>query len=77
MDPAGALKTLASLLHNYSVEISPTNQKSISFAAERLAPGTEVYLRGFRARIRSERFYRRPGSGAPDCSRLPTFARAI
>ncbi len=42
--PAGASKTLGPLLQNYSVEISPTNEKSISFAAERLDPGTEVYL---------------------------------
>lgn len=44
LGPVGALKTLTFLLHNYSVEVSPTNQKGISFAAERLDPGTEVYL---------------------------------
>ena len=52
-NPAGNLQNLASLLQNYSLEISPTNQKSISCVAEGVDPGTEVISRGFRAKIRS------------------------
>jgi methylenetetrahydrofolate reductase (NADPH) len=43
-DPGSDFPNLASLLQNYSIEVSPTNQKSVAFAAERIDPGTEVYL---------------------------------
>jgi methylenetetrahydrofolate reductase (NADPH) len=43
-DPAAGLPSLAPLLQNYSVEVSPTNEKIIASCAERLDPGTEVYL---------------------------------
>ncbi|HLH32909.1 MAG TPA: methylenetetrahydrofolate reductase [Terriglobia bacterium] len=36
--------SIASMLTGYSVEISPTNEKVVASALERLEPGTEVYL---------------------------------
>lgn len=43
-DPSSDFPNLASPLRNYSIEISPTNKKSIVFVAERIDPGAEVYL---------------------------------
>jgi len=43
-DPAANLPSLAPLLHDYSVEVSPTNKKTIASCAERLELGTEIYL---------------------------------
>lgn len=36
--------SIAPMLRGYSVEISPTNEKIVASALERLEPGTEVYL---------------------------------
>jgi methylenetetrahydrofolate reductase (NADPH) len=36
--------SMGSMLRGYSVEISPTNEKVVASAVERLAPGTEVYF---------------------------------
>src|SRR5579885_1846563 len=36
--------SIASMLNGYSIEISPTNEKVVASALERLEPGTEVYL---------------------------------
>jgi methylenetetrahydrofolate reductase (NADPH) len=36
--------SIAPMLRGYSVEISPTNEKVVASAVERLAPGTEVYF---------------------------------
>lgn len=43
-EQATSTSTLAALLKDYSVEISPTNEKIVDSAIERLDPGTEVYL---------------------------------
>lgn len=37
-------QSIAPMLRGYSVEISPTNEKVVASALERLEPGTEVYL---------------------------------
>jgi len=36
--------SVATMLRGYSVEISPTSEKAVASALERLEPGTEVYL---------------------------------
>jgi len=43
-DAPADLPSLAPLLEDYSVEVSPTNKNIIASCAERLEPGTEVYL---------------------------------
>src|SRR3974390_1320676 len=37
-------QSVATMLRGYSVEISPTSEKVVASALERLEPGTEVYL---------------------------------
>ncbi|HTR48488.1 MAG TPA: metFprotein [Verrucomicrobiae bacterium] len=43
-EAAASSPSIAPMLRNYSVEISPTNEKIVASALERLEPGTEVYL---------------------------------
>lgn len=43
-DPAVDSPSIGPLLQNYSVEISPTSEKVVASAVERLDKGTEVYL---------------------------------
>jgi methylenetetrahydrofolate reductase (NADH) len=43
-EPATSTASIAPLLRGYSVEISPTNEKIVDSAVERLDPGTEVFL---------------------------------
>jgi methylenetetrahydrofolate reductase (NADH) len=43
-DSNEASRSLAPMLRNYSVEISPTSEKIVASAVERLEPGTEVFL---------------------------------
>lgn len=43
-DQAASPSTIPALMRGYSVEISPTNEKIVNSALERLDPGTEVYL---------------------------------
>jgi len=43
-ETAASLPSIAPVLRNYSVEISPQNEKVVDSALERLEPGTEVYL---------------------------------
>lgn len=43
-EPATSASTITALLNGYSVEISPTNEKIVDSAIERLDPKTEVYL---------------------------------
>ncbi|MDE3110479.1 MAG: hypothetical protein KGL02_11125 [Acidobacteriota bacterium] len=43
-EQATSTSTIAALLRGYSVEISPTNEKIVDSAIERLDPETEVYL---------------------------------
>jgi methylenetetrahydrofolate reductase (NADPH) len=43
-EQATSTPTIAALMRGYSVEISPTSEKVVDSAVERLDPGTEVYL---------------------------------
>jgi methylenetetrahydrofolate reductase (NADH) len=43
-EQATSTPNIAALLRGYSVEISPTNEKIVASAIERLDPGTEVFL---------------------------------
>jgi methylenetetrahydrofolate reductase (NADPH) len=43
-ETAASSPSIALLLRNYSVEVSPQSDKAIDSAIERLEPGTEVYL---------------------------------
>ena len=44
MSKSAMKSTVATMLRGYSVEISPTSEKVVASALERLEPGTEVYL---------------------------------
>ena len=43
-EPATSASTITALLNGYSVELSPTNEKIVDSAIERLDPKAEVYL---------------------------------
>ena len=43
-EAAASSPSIAALLRNYSVEVSPQSDKAIDSAVVRLEPGTEVYL---------------------------------